>query len=308
MTPPHFSDDSPAVAVITVSYGSEAVLPGFLTSVNSACATKPLLIIADNKPGPLSRVRELAEDYGAHYLPLPMNPGYGGGMNAAAADLPESIEWILISNPDVELGVGTIDRLVHVGSADPTIGSVGPAIITLEGNVYPSARTIPSLRTGIGHALFANLWINNPWTRVYRNESGDADKQRDAGWLSGSCLLVRRRAFEALGGFDSRYFMYFEDVDLGYRLGQAGWRNVYVPDVSAKHVGAHATEGESAAMIAAHHESARRFLARKYSNPLLWPVRVFLTVGLNVRSRLLQRRELRSRALGDQAVVNNLDK
>jgi N-acetylglucosaminyl-diphospho-decaprenol L-rhamnosyltransferase len=296
MTPHLFSDDSPRVAVITVSYGSDAVLPGFLASIESASTSRPLIVVADNKPARASRIPLITEEYGARYLPLPTNPGYGGGMNAAADDLPESIEWILVSNPDVELGEGAIDRLVQVGDADPAIGSVGPAIITLEGDVYPSARAIPSLRTGIGHALFANLWMNNPWTRVYRNETVDASRQRDAGWLSGSCVLVRRRAFDTLGGFDSGYFMYFEDVDLGYRLGQAGWRNVYVPAVRAKHIGAHATKGESAAMIAAHHESARRFLARRYSKPFLWPVRTVVTVGLNVRSWLLQRRTGRARA------------
>lgn len=61
------------------------------------------------------------------------------------------------------------------------------------------------------------------------------------GWLSGSCLLVRRSAFGQVGGFDERYFMYMEDVDLGDRLGKAGWLSVYVPSAEVLHHKAHST-------------------------------------------------------------------
>ena len=115
-------------------------------------------------------------------------------------------------------------------------------------------------------------------------------QRRDAGWLSGSCLLVRRSAFERIDGFDEGYFMYFEDVDLGYRFGLAGFRNVYQPDAEVTHVGGHSTRGESAAMVEAHHRSARRFVAAKYRGPLLAPVRWVLDAGIAVRSWLLRRR------------------
>ena len=84
--------------------------------------------------------------------------------------------------------------------------------------------------------------------------------------------------------------MYFEDVDLGYRLGKAGWRNRYQPDAVAVHTGAHSTNEDSAAMVHAHHESAKRFLSTKYRGPLLWPVRVALRIGLAVRSALVVRK------------------
>ncbi|MEP6842221.1 MAG: glycosyltransferase, partial [Pseudolysinimonas sp.] len=129
---------------------------------------------------------------------------------------------------------------------------------------------------------------------AYRRETDPSGRARDAGWLSGSCLLVRRSAFDAIDGFDERYFMYFEDVDLGFRLGKAGYRNVYEPAAAVTHVGAHSTDTESARMVAAHHASARRFLSKKYAGWRLWPVRIVLRVGLSVRSRAIQRRLARS--------------
>lgn len=102
--------------------------------------------------------------------------------------------------------------------------------------MYPSARLLPSLGRGIGHAILSPMWPGNRWTREYRQE-GAAIGERTAEWLSGSCLLLRRAAFEGVDGFDPRYFMYAEDVDLGDRLGRAGWLNVYVPTAEVTHLG-----------------------------------------------------------------------
>jgi N-acetylglucosaminyl-diphospho-decaprenol L-rhamnosyltransferase len=290
MVSPHSAARAPAVAVVTVGYASNAVLPAFLDSVHHASVTPPLIVVADNKAGDQDNARDLAAAQKVQYLPLADNLGYGGAVNAAVATLPGDIEWILVSNPDVVLGAGSLDILVALAIADDRIGSVGPLIRTSTGDVYPSARTVPSLRTGIGHALFANLWQANPWTRAYRRETETSLERKAAGWLSGACLLVRRAAFEQLGGFDKGFFMYFEDVDLGYRLGKAGYLNMYEPAATVVHSGGHSTTTDSARMIRAHHESARRFLGKKYAGFLLWPVRAVLRVGLAIRSGFAVRR------------------
>lgn len=281
-------DDAPRVAIVTVAYRSDDVLTGFLGSVPAATSRPVTTIVADNSPGE-GRTAEIAAAAGARYLPIPANPGYGGAVNAAADEIPPSVEWILVVNPDVVLAPGCLDTLVAAGDSDARIGSIGPRVLNDDGTTYPSARAVPSLRTGVGHALFANLWAANPWTRRYRDDLAPTDQPRGVGWLSGSCVLVRRRAFAELGGFDDGYFMYFEDVDLGYRLGQAGYRNVYEPAAQATHAGAHSTASDSARMIRAHHESARRFINRKYAGWWLWPVRVVVTTGLAVRSAIVAR-------------------
>lgn len=289
MTTPSAPSHLPRVAVITVSYASRGVLSSFLPSLVTASVTPLEVFVADNKANSDDAVSDLATRHDIHYLPMPTNLGYGGAINAAVEKLPDSIEWILVSNPDLVIEPGAIDVLVETGDSDPLIGAVGPATLTQGGELYPSARAIPSLRTGIGHALFANLWIGNPWSRAYRNGTDLPPRRRDAGWLSGSCVLVRRTAFEEIAGFDPGFFMYFEDVDLGYRLGKAGYRNVYEPAAVVTHTGAHSTESDSKRMIAAHHESALRFLNKKYSGVWFWPVRAALTVGLKLRSTIMIR-------------------
>ena len=283
------SSRGPSVGIVTVAYRSNRVLGGFLDSIPVASTSPVAVVIADNAPGP-GDASELSAAVGATYETVADNPGYGGAVNAGVRALPESVEWVLISNPDVVLTPGAIDALRATGASDPAIAAVGPTVLNPDGSVYPSARAVPSLRTGVGHALFANLWQRNPWTLAYRRETARSDEQRDAGWLSGSCLLVRRSAFDTIGGFDEGYFMYFEDVDLGFRLGRAGFRNVYEPAASVTHVGAHSTGSESARMVQAHHASARRFLSKKYVGWYLWPIRAGLAAGLWVRSRAITRR------------------
>ncbi|MFC5930759.1 glycosyltransferase family 2 protein [Cryobacterium melibiosiphilum] len=282
-----------STVVVTVSYNSSAQLAVFLDSVAGSEADPVSIVIADNRSGDLDRTRSIAAARGARVLELPDNRGYGGAINAAVATLPSPIEYILISNPDVEVGAGAISLLLDELAGDPRIGAIGPRVLNVDGTTYPSARKLPSLRTGIGHALFAHLWPGNPWTRAYRAEHEGADVRRSVGWLSGSCLLVRREAFEQLSGFDEGFFMYFEDVDLGYRLGKAGWSNVYFPRAAVTHTGAVSTSAESEKMIRVHHESALRFLEKKYSAAHLAPIRWALRVALSVRARVFMMNDRR---------------
>lgn len=277
-------DRAVRVGIVTVAYRSDDVLPAFLASAAGAASAPAISVVVDNDPDGPASAAELAKAAGASYVALPGNPGYGAGMNAGVAALPPSVEWVLLSNPDVVLHPKAIDVLIASAERDEHIGAVGPAVLNPDGTVYPSAREVPSLRLGVGHALFVNLWQGNPWTRRYRHDLDGADIPRNAGWLSGSCLLVRRRAFDQIGGFDDGYFMYFEDVDLGMRLGNAGWINRYEPGARVTHTGAHATQTQRSTMVRVHHDSAIRFLGKKYPGVLWLPVRLALRFGLHVRA------------------------
>jgi N-acetylglucosaminyl-diphospho-decaprenol L-rhamnosyltransferase len=194
----------------------------------------------------------------------------------------------VVANPDIQWRPGSLDDLLAATERWPGAGSWGPLISTPEGAVYPSARALPSLGRGIGHALAGWWWPNNPWTTAYRAER-QAPAERAAGWLSGSCLLLRRSAFDAVAGFDPGYFMYFEDLDLGDRLGRAGWQNVYVPSAVVCHTGGHATSKHAARMVGEHHRSAWRYLSRRYPGWRWAPVRLALRIGLAARAALATR-------------------
>jgi N-acetylglucosaminyl-diphospho-decaprenol L-rhamnosyltransferase len=109
------------------------------------------------------------------------------------------------------------------------------------------------------------FWRDNPWTRRYRLIGEDQQKARDADWVSGAGLLVRRRAFEAVGGFDEAYFMYVEDVDLCWRLHRAGWGVLYEPSARVVHEQGRSTSRRPYRMLVAHHRSILRFAVRSTS-------------------------------------------
>lgn len=276
------------VLVVTVTYNTGETLEPFLASLREATSRDLDTVVVDNASSAVDRERELAETHGARFIGLDENLGYGSGIAAGIASS-EPTEYVLIANPDVVFAPGAIDRLVAAADADPAIGAVGPRILDADGTIYPSARNLPGLGAGIGHALFGRVWPSNPWSRSYRVEYDHALRARDAGWLSGACLLVRRSAYDAVGGFDPRFFMYFEDVDLGARLGEAGWRNRYEPAATVTHTGAHSTSRDGSRMAAVHHDSAYLYLSRRYSSWYHAPVRLLLRLGLGARKRWVSR-------------------
>jgi N-acetylglucosaminyl-diphospho-decaprenol L-rhamnosyltransferase len=284
-----------SVAVATVAYNSSSHLGPFLSSLRAGEDASLTVVIADNGSRDIERTRAFAQEFDAELLELDENLGYGGAVNAAVRAMPDRIRYVLVSNPDVMIKPGAVTELVRAFDRLPEAGAVGPRVLNEDGSVYPSARKLPSLRTGVGHAVFSGIWPSNPWTRSYREDQEGSERERVVGWLSGSFVMVSRDAFDKLGGFDEGFFMYFEDVDLGYRLGKHGYKSVYVPTAEVIHTGAHSTTTESARMIQVHHDSAYRYLSKKYAAPVLAPLRWTLRAGLAVRSRYLIAKSQRSR-------------
>jgi N-acetylglucosaminyl-diphospho-decaprenol L-rhamnosyltransferase len=260
-------------------------LPGAVASLR----TPSHVVVADNDSADVEETQRLATTSGARVVRLDRNAGYGAAANVGVAALPPACTAVLISNPDVTLTTETVSRLREVLVSDPTIGIVGPRILNADGSVYPSARAIPSIRTGAGHALFSRVWPRNPWTRRYHSDAFRSEVNTDTGWLSGACVMLRRSTFDELGGFNELYFMYFEDVDMGYRAGKRGLRSVYVPGAVVTHVGGETTRVNKRGMLAAHHDSAKKFIATKYAGPVWAPVRLALRIGLNLRLRIESR-------------------
>ncbi|SDD83008.1 N-acetylglucosaminyl-diphospho-decaprenol L-rhamnosyltransferase [Sanguibacter gelidistatuariae] len=248
----------------------------------ATASRRPIDLVFVNNGGPSAVANEVAASLGGRVLPSGGNLGYGGGANVGLAT--SASEWAVVANPDLVWEPGSLDVLLEAGEAEPRAGSLGPALLNTDGTVYPSARAIPSLRQGVGHALFGRVWANNPWSREYRREHEHASTQeRPAGWLSGACLVLRRTALEEMGGFDESYFMFFEDLDLGERLRDAGWLNLYVPAARVTHVQGVSWKSKPELMIRAHHASAEQYLHRRYSRWYQAPLRAAISAGLWAR-------------------------
>jgi len=276
-----------AIAVVAVTYSPGEVLEAFLDSLDRATVSPLDIVLADNGSTDGS-VEAATKRPDLRVVSTGGNVGYGRAANIGVRET--TAEFVVVANPDVIWEPGSLDQLLAAARRWPKGAAFGPLIRTAQGAIYPSARELPSVVRGIGHALCGWWWPSNPWTAAYRVEN-QPPVERTAGWLSGSCVLLRRDAFDAVGGFDPGYFMYFEDLDLGGRFIKAGWQNVYVPSAVVAHLGRHATSRNSARMAAEHHRSAWRYLSRRYSGVRWLPVRLVLRAGLAMRSILAKRVE-----------------
>ncbi|WP_275564464.1 glycosyltransferase family 2 protein [Mycolicibacter virginiensis] len=292
---------SEALPVVTVTYSPGWHLDRFLASLSLATDRPVRVVMADNGSTD-GAPEEAAERYpNVQLLHTGSNLGYGGAVNAGVALLDseggERSEFLIVANPDVQWGPGSIEALLDAAARWPQAATLGPLIREPDGSVYPSARHLPSLIRGGMHAVVGPVWPNNPWTRAYRQERLEPS-ERSVGWLSGACLLVRRAAFDAIGGFDERYFLYMEDVDLGDRLAKAGWLNVYVPSAEVLHQKGHATGKDPARNLAAHHRSTYTYLADRHTGWWRAPLRWSMRGALAVRSHLAVRNARRTLTKG----------
>ena len=282
--------------VVTVTYSPGPHLNRFLASLSHATDRPVTVIMADNGSTD-GAPEEAVERYpNVRLLPTGSNLGYGTAVNRAVTEygLASDTDLFIVANPDVQWGPRSIDLLLEAADRWPRAGLLGPLIRDPDGSVYPSARHLPSIIRGGMHAVVGPIWPSNPWTAVYRQERTDPS-ERAVGWLSGSCLLVRTEAFARVAGFDERYFMYMEDVDLGDRLGQAGWQNIYVPSAEVLHAKGHSTGRDPARNLAAHHRSTYTFLADRYPKRWQAPLRWAFRGALGARSSLVVRSSLKSR-------------
>ena len=279
-----------SLGLVVVTYRSSDVLAGFLDSLARSSLTPDELVVVDNSPTKVSLPKK-GSPQAVSVIHRPDNPGYGTAANVGVAALSDSCDWVVVCNPDILVEKDTLQLLLDEARSHQNAGSLGPAIRNEDGSLYPSARALPSLSIGIGHGLLGVVWPGNPWTKAYRGDY-ESSSTRETGWLSGSFLLLRREAWEAVSGFDEKYFMFFEDVDLGWRLQQHGYQNLYVPSATAIHEGGHSTKSNYTLMLTAHHHSTVRFVAKRYPGPVFAPVRAMIGFGLTLREKILRDRAL----------------
>ena len=248
---------------VVVDYYSGEALGRCVESLHRAGAAS--VVVVDNAVPPGRAHKALGTGHDVLVVEPGTNLGYGSGANRGAAAC--GAEVLVVSNPDVVVDVDALNQLVQALDADKGLAIVGPRVLEPGGKRYPSARRFPSLVDGAGHALAGLLAPGNRFTRRYRMEDENPETTTKVDWVSGSFMVMRRQAFDELGGFDEAYFMYGEDVDLCWRAHMAGWGVAYVPCATVTHHGGLTTRRTPYRMLASHHRSALRFAGRTLSGP-----------------------------------------
>lgn len=263
-----------AVSVIIVSYNSRNYLYDCLASIETEPFEQVLVVDNRSSDGSVEMVKQ-----GFPWVKLivsKMNGGYGAAANLAVAQC--SSEYILLLNPDTVLKPGALWALSEHLDRSPQAAVVGPQLVNMDGTRQISCFEFPTpLETLKKETSLARL-IWHP-SKFSSSEIVDGSMQmaQSVPWVLGAALAIRRVAFDAVGGFDPSFFMYFEEVDLCYRLRQAGWQTHYEPGAVIMHIGGASTKRQRADMVRQLYKSLCHFYHQHYSSSQKIQLRLVLT-------------------------------
>jgi hypothetical protein len=229
------------VTAVIVSWNTRELLARCLSALDGAAGgLRVETIVVDNGSTDGSQAMVATKFPRVRLIQSPGNVGFGRACNVGAAA--GTGRAILLLNSDAELAPGALAALLGALDSDATLGAVFARLVNADGTLQPSVHeALPTPWTQAGDVLFASslkyaLYRAPGLKRVLlRGTLRRHAAARDVAWGGAACVLVRRKAFEAVDGFDERFFMYMEDVDLCARLGGAGFRLRYVPDAVAVH-------------------------------------------------------------------------
>lgn len=255
-------------------------------ALEPALATTWPVVVVDNAStdGTSEHVRLSAPE--AQLVTADRNLGFAGGANAgvSASDTP----WVLILNPDILLTREAVERMLAAGERSADIGAVGAQLIGADGHPQPaySLRRFPTLGVWATDLLLLDhVWPGNPASARYLALDLDRTVDQDAEQPAAACLLVRRAAFDAIGGFDTGFHpAWFEDVDFCRRLIDAGWRIRYVAGAHVVHEGGVAMRALGLGTFSAiWYRNLLRYVSKHGTRSARILIRPLLVVGMVLR-------------------------
>ena len=233
----------PAVAIAIVSYNTRALLDECLRSLkpDADAGLDDVWVVDNASPDDSADMVERDHPW-VRLIRSQENLGFGPAVNVVAdrTDAP----WIAPANSDLTFTPGAVAALLAAGDAHPEAGALAPRLILPDGSTQQSVRPFPGIRMALLLATRAASFSASARRELYMPGGWDTAAPQEVPWAAGAFLIVRREAWEQVGGFDREQWMYAEDLDLGWRLRKAGWTVRYEP-----------------ASVVHHHESAASLAA-----------------------------------------------
>ncbi|MBI1757531.1 MAG: glycosyltransferase family 2 protein [Fimbriimonas ginsengisoli] len=280
------------LSLLIVNWNTRERLRACLRSIGAFLPAEPVeVIVVDNASSDGSADMVAADFPQVNLIRLATNTGYAHGNNAAFAAARG--EWLLTLNPDTEVLKGTLQEAIERLRAYQKAGCLGGRLVGTDGRTQRSVRGFPSVRgifgdlTGLGR-VFPRSGLGS-----YRLTGFDYEAEQPAPQPMGTFLLFRREAFASVDNpsapFDESFPIFFNEVDLLWRMRGQGWACVYAPSVRVLHHGGESTRQMRPNMIWESHRSLVRFLRKHHGtkrNSLgLRLLEGFVMLGALVRAR-----------------------
>ncbi|MBN1288228.1 MAG: glycosyltransferase family 2 protein [Actinobacteria bacterium] len=237
--------------------------------------------VVDNGSGDGSQAMVLNEFKGVNLVWNSKNLGYSRACNQGVEQT--GTPYVVVMNTDTVLREDTLKTIVEYFERHPEAGIVGPKILNSDGSLQFSCREFPSVKDAFMHAFLGYFVSGNRYSKKYLKMDWDHREDVEVDWVSGAFMGIRRKAFDDIEGFDEKYFMYVEDVDLCWRMWQSGWKVGYVPAGDVYHHIGMTSRMVSTSMSLHHHLSMLRFHRRTYRGPLKFIVDPAVAAGIMLR-------------------------
>jgi GT2 family glycosyltransferase len=261
---------APGLDVCIVSYRSRELLRDCLESLRRYPSSGEMTVrVVDNdsRDGTVEMVRDDFPE--VELTAADRNLGFSAANNLAIRA--GTAAYVLVLNPDTRVEEGTLDRLLTLMERNARIGISGPRLELEDGSFdHAARRSFPTPVSALAYFTGIGKRVESGPLAAYRApevESGEVDA------VNGAFMLARRVALEEVGLFDEGYWLYMEDLDLCYRLAQAGWVTWYEPSARAIHHKAGSSGPYRSARLNYHfHYGMYRFYRRHYAaerNPIV---------------------------------------
>jgi N-acetylglucosaminyl-diphospho-decaprenol L-rhamnosyltransferase len=267
--------------VVIVSYRSRELLRECLGALRAHPPSCPIsVVVVDNASGD-GTVELVAREFPeVDLIASARNLGFAAATNLGAQR--GSASYLLALNPDTAVGPGALDRVIAVLESHPDVAVVGPRLLRPDGSFdHAARRSFPTPLSALGHFTGIGRRAQSGRLAAYRApdvESGPVDA------VNGAFMLMRRSAFEEVGGFDKGYWMYMEDLDLSYRLRQRGLLSWYEPSATVGHVKGGSVGGPRPLRLNWHfHRGMGRFYRRHYASQHSPVMNVLVYLGIALK-------------------------
>jgi GT2 family glycosyltransferase len=217
----------------------------------------------------------------------PRNIGFAAAVNQALVQ--GNNRYVVLLNPDTFVLDDFFRKSLNFMKNNSLTGIMGPKVLEENGKLQNSARSFPTILTAFfGRTSFlSRIFPRNPITMQNLSSlNSDGFSPMEVDWVSGACMVVNRKAIEAVGGLDDRFFLYWEDADWCRRMWQSGWKVIYNPKASVCHFTGMSSQKEVLKSVTEFHKSAYR-LFEKHERSLVVYLKPLILCGLFIRAGIV---------------------
>jgi len=268
------------VAAVIISWNTRGLLQNCLHSVLADGCND--VVVIDNGSGDGSPDLVRHEFPAVRLVVNPHNPGFGAAANQGLELT--AAPYVLLLNGDTAVRPGGLEAVAAYLDQHPSVGVLGPRLVHPDGRLQSSCANFPHpLLPLVKSKGLTRLVGRVPVLRDRALDTWSHDAPRQVPWVVGAALAIRRQAFEAVGGFDDKFHLYFEEPDLCRRMLNVGWTTHFAPVTDIIHVEGASTQQRRTEALRAWAESYRRYNEHHFRGPGLIAARAMYWLGMRVR-------------------------